>query len=166
MSERRVVLGAVVAIVAIIAAVAVSGVVVAQDGSGGSGGEAGGSEGGEEGGDLLDVSGWAAVAALLGGTVVLMVSVEVLIHALVRTAIRFRVSAFLLAVVFSGFEFDNVAFGVFTGFREMQDVALGLALGNAVSIFGLTLALGALLFPFEIDVPREYLALLVTVPWC
>ena len=164
MSERRVVLGAVVAIVAIIAAVAVSGVVVAQDGSGGSGGEAGGSEGGEEGGDLLDVSGWAAVAALLGGTVVLMVSVEVLIHALVRTAIRFRVSAFLLAVVFSGFEFDNVAFGVFTGFREMQDVALGLALGNAVSIFGLTLALGALLFPFEIDVPREYLTLLVTVP--
>jgi cation:H+ antiporter len=159
MSRRRVAIGVIV--LTVVAATIAAGVVVAQD-AGSEGNEGGGeSEGGDE---LLDVSGVAAVVALLLGTAILMVSVEVLIHALVQTAIRFRVSAFVLAVVFSGFEFDNVAFGVFTGFRELQDVAFGLAIGNAVSIFGFTLALGALFFPFEIEVPREYLVLLVTVP--
>lgn len=122
-------------------------------------------EGGqEEGGELFDVSGWAAVGMLLVGTVILMVSVEFLIHALVRTAVRFGVSAFLLAVIFSGWEFDNIAFGVFTGFREMQNVAFGLAIGNAISIFGLTLALGSLTFPFVIDVPDDYLVMTVAAP--
>lgn len=80
--------------------------------------------------EFLDVSGWAAVGVLLVGTVILMASVELLIHALVRTAVRYGVSAFLLAVIFSGWEFDNIAFGVFTGFQEMQNVAFGLAIGN------------------------------------
>jgi len=114
--------------------------------------------------ELLDVSGWTAVAAVLVGTAVLIASVELLIHALVRTAVRFGVSAFLLAVVFSGWEFDNVAFGVFTGFREMQSVAFGLAIGNAISIFGFTLAVGALAFPFVADVPRDYVAMLGLSP--
>lgn len=120
--------------------------------------------GAEAGGELLEVAGWEAVALLLVGTVVLLASIELLIHALVKTAVRFGVSAFLLAVVFSGWEFDNVAFGLFTGFRELQDVAFGLAVGNAVSIFGLTLAVGVLVFPFEVDVPDDYLALLVAAP--
>jgi cation:H+ antiporter len=115
--------------------------------------------------DLIDVSGWTAVAAVLAGTVVLLASIELLIHALVRTAVRFGVSAFLLAVIFSGWEFDNVAFGLFTGFREMQSVAFGLAIGNAVSIFGLTLALGALAFPFATDVPTDYVVLLALAPF-
>lgn len=117
-----------------------------------------------EEGELLDVSGWTAVLAVLVGTVILVASIELLIHALVRTAVRFGVSAFLLAVIFSGWEFDNVAFGVFTGFREMQSVAFGLAIGNAISIFGLTLAVGALAFPFVTDVPRDYVAMLGLSP--
>ena len=119
---------------------------------------------GDEGGPI-DVSGWTAVLALLVGTVILMASIELLVHALVRTAVRLGVSVFLLAVVFSGWEFDNVVVGAFTGFREMQNVAFGLAIGNAISIFGLTLALGALLFPFVVDFPRDYLLLTVTAPF-
>lgn len=115
--------------------------------------------------DLVAVSGWAAVGTLLAGTVVLLVSVEVLVQALVRTAREFQVSAFLLAVVFSGFEFDNVAFGVFNGFRELQEVSFGLAVGNSLSIFGLVLALGAVLYPFEVDVPTGYLLLMVVAPF-
>jgi cation:H+ antiporter len=101
-------------------------------------GEPGTTEETEDGGELLDVSGWAAVGALLLGTVVLVASVELHVHALVYTALRCGVPAFLLAVVFSGWEFDNVAVGLCTGFAEMQNVALGPAIGNAVSIFGLT----------------------------
>jgi cation:H+ antiporter len=120
------------------------------------------SEGGEM--ELLSVSGWAAVGAFLLGAVILLVSVEVLIHAVVKTATRFGVSALLLAIVVSGTEVDNVAFGVFTGFREMQNVAFGLAIGNAISIFGLTLAVAAIAYPFEVSVPDDYLALMVASP--
>lgn len=115
--------------------------------------------------DAFEVQGVPAILVLLGGTVVLMLSVELLIHALVRTAVRFGVSAFLLAIIFSGWEFDNVAFGLFTGFSEMQDVAFGLAIGNAVSIFGLTLGLGAMAFPFVVDVPNDYLWLTFGAPF-
>lgn len=114
--------------------------------------------------DLVETSGLGSVALLVFGTVVLLASIELLIHALVRTAVRFGVSAFLLAVIFSGWEFDNVAFGLFTGFRELQNVAFGLAIGNAISIFGLTLALGALLYPFTIDVPTDYLLMAAAAP--
>lgn len=107
----------------------------------------------------------AGVAGLLLGTAILMISVEVFVHALVHVAVRFRVSAFLLAVVFSGIEFDNAMFGLATGFNEVQDVAFGLTLGNAISILGLTLALGALLVPFEVTVPRDYLVLMVCAPF-
>lgn len=132
-----------------------TGLVVAQ---GGGAAEAG------DGSELVEVSGWTAVATLFVSTAVLIASVELLIHALVRTALRFGVSAFLMAVVFSGWEFDNVAVGVFTGFAELQNVAFGLAIGNAVSIFGLTLALGALAFPFSVDVPDDYLAMTAAAP--
>ena len=125
-------------------------------------GESGAEEG--ESGELLSVSGWAAVGAFLLGAVILLVSVEILIHALVRTAARFGVSALLLAIVVSGTEVDNVAFGIFTGFREMQNVAFGLAIGNAISIFGLTLAAAAIAYPFEVSVPDDYLALMVVSP--
>jgi len=57
-----------------------------------------------------------------------------------------------------------VASGLFTGFAEMQNVAFGLAIGNAVSIFGMTLALGALAVPFVVDVPKDYLLLMVASP--
>lgn len=122
-----------------------------------------GEEGGE-GDELLEVSGFAAVATLLVGSLILLASIELLIHALIRTALRFGVSAFVLAIVFSGWEFDNVAFGLFTGFAEMQNVAFGLAIGNSVSIFGMTLALGALAVPFVVDVPKDYLLMMVAAP--
>jgi cation:H+ antiporter len=43
-------------------------------------------------------------------------------------------------------------------------VAFGLAIGNSVSIFGMTLALGALAVPFVVDVPKDYLLLMVASP--
>ncbi|MFB6102233.1 MAG: sodium:calcium antiporter [Haloplanus sp.] len=132
-----------------------TGLVAAQEEEAGEGGE---------GGELLEVSGLAAVATLLVGSLVLLASIELLIHALIRTALRFGVSAFVLAVIFSGWEFDNVAFGLFTGFAEMQNVAFGLAIGNSVSIFGMTLALGALAVPFVVDVPKDYLLMMVASP--
>ncbi|WP_435177090.1 sodium:calcium antiporter [Halorussus sp. AFM4] len=142
----------------LVVSVAAAGVVAGSAGGVQESGESGESE------ELLSVSGWAAVAAFLLGSLILLGSVEVLIHALVRTASRFGVSALLLAIVVSGTEVDNVAFGIFTGFREMQNVAFGLAIGNAISIFGLTLAAAALLYPFEVDVPTDYLAIMVLSP--
>lgn len=126
---------------------------------------AAGAEAGGEGGELLDVSGVAALAVLLGGTLLLVASVELLVHAIVQTSQRFPVSPFALAVVVAGFEIDNVAFGLANGFRELQNVSFGLVVGNAISVFGLVLAIGALTYPFEVDVPADYLALTALAPF-
>lgn len=67
-------------------------------------------------------------------------------------------------MVFSGWEFDNIAFGVFTEFREMQNVALGLAIGNTISIFGLTLAFGALVVPVETNIATDYVVMTAVAP--
>ncbi len=142
-------------IVALLVLAAVGGCVAGQ--------ESGGTQS-AEGDEPLSFSGWVAVAAFLAGSAILLVSVEVLIHALVRTATRFGVSALLLAILVSGIEIDNVVFGISTGFEGMQNVAFGLAIGNAISIFGLTLAVAALLYPFEVSVPDDYLALMVVSP--
>jgi len=109
--------------------------------------------------------GWVAVATLLAGTAVLVAGVELLVRAIVRTAIRFRVSAFLLAILFSGVDFDNLSFGLFTTVREMENVAFGLAIGNPISVLGITLALGAILVPFDVEVPRAYLVLFAASPF-
>lgn len=116
--------------------------------------------------DLFEFSGLSAIGAVVLGSLILLGGTELLIRSLIRTALRFEISAFLLALFFSGFEFDNVAFGLASQFAELQGVGFGLAIGNAVSIFGLVLAAGALLVPvtFERELPRDYLLVMVAAP--
>ena len=116
--------------------------------------------------DLFEFSGLSAIAAVIVGSLILLGGIELLIRSLIRTALRFEISAFLLALFFSGFEFDNVAFGLASHFSGLQGIGFGLAIGNAVSIFGLVLAAGALLVPvsFDRDIPRDYLLIMVAAP--
>lgn len=130
----------------------VPGNVVARAGAGSGGG----------GGPLL--TGFPAIVVFLAGGALLIVSAEKFIGFLVKTANGTNVSLFLLAVVFTGIEFDDAILGIATNLEELGDVALGTALGTAFSLTGVTLALAAILVPFEVDVPRDYLLLFAFSP--
>lgn len=107
---------------------------------------------------------WLAYLVLVVGAVVLTYSIEKLISYLTRAALGLGVSIFALAIVFTGLEFDDTVVALVFGAGDLEQVALGTALGTALAITGITLAVAAIYRPFPVDVPRDYLLLLVVSP--
>jgi cation:H+ antiporter len=105
-----------------------------------------------------------SVFVFLSGATLLIVSAEKLIAHLVGAARGLRVPLFLLAIVFTGIEFDDVTLGVALNLEDLSGVALGVVFGTALSFTGVVLALAAILHPSRIDVPRDYLVLLAAAP--
>ena len=125
----------------------------------------------EEGGIEGAIGGFAeqygllgALAVLAAGVVLLTISAERLISYLVRSALGLGVSLFALAIVFTGFEFDDTAVALVFSAAELQNAALGTALGTGLAIIGITLALAAIVHPFSVDIPNDYLVVFVLSP--
>ena len=98
-----------------------------------------------------------SIFIFISGATLLVYSAERLIGSLVGVSRGLRISVFLLAIIFTGIEFDDIVLGVALNLEDEQDVALGLVLGTAVSFTGIVLALGAILTPTRFDIPREYI---------
>ncbi|HSK61022.1 MAG TPA: sodium:proton exchanger [Actinomycetospora sp.] len=98
------------------------------------------------------------------GIAVLVYSAEKLIGYLVGVASRWVISLFLVAVVFTGIEFDDLAFGIVLNLEDLSEVALGTVVGTTTAMTGLVLALAAIIAPTPVDVPRDYLVLFVLAP--
>lgn len=116
------------------------------------------------------VTGVPAALLFVGGGALLVFSAEKFIGYLVRTAEGLGVSLFLLAIVLTGIEFDDAILGVATNLEDLGQVALGSALGTALSLTGVTLALAAIIRPFRVRLPLDYVLLfglspLVIVPF-
>jgi cation:H+ antiporter len=100
----------------------------------------------------------------ISGAALLVFSAEKLIGYLVGAASALRVSVFFLAIIFTGMEFDDVVLGVALNVEDLNDVALGLVFGTAISYPGIVLALAAILAPVHVHVPREYIAIFAAAP--
>jgi cation:H+ antiporter len=105
-----------------------------------------------------------SIFIFISGATLLVYSAEWLIGSLVGVSRGLRISVFLLAVIFTGIEFDDIVLGVALNLEDEQDVALGLVLGTAVSFTGIVLALGAILTPTRFNIPREYIAIFAAAP--
>ncbi len=111
-----------------------------------------------------------AVAVLLAGAVLLAASTEKLISYLARAALNLKMSLFALAIIFTGFEFDDTILALVLSGGGLEQAALGSALGTGLAIIGVTLALAALIEPFPVDLPKDYIVLfglgpLILVPF-
>ena len=105
-----------------------------------------------------------SIFIFISGTTLLVYSAERLIGSLVGVSRGLRISVFLLAILFTGIEFDDIVLGVALNLEDEQDVALGLVLGTAVSFTGVVLALGAILTPTQFNIPRDYLVIFAAAP--
>ena len=105
-----------------------------------------------------------SIFIFISGATLLVYSAERLISALVGVSRGLRISVFLLAIIFTGIEFDDIVLGVALNLEDEQDVALGLVLGTAVSFTGVVLALGAILTPTRFTIPREYIVIFAAAP--
>jgi cation:H+ antiporter len=106
----------------------------------------------------------SSIFIFISGATLLVYSAERLISALVGVSRGLRISVFLLAIIFTGIEFDDIVLGVALNLEDEQEVALGLVLGTAVSFSGIVLALGAILTPTQFNIPREYIAIFAVAP--
>jgi cation:H+ antiporter len=108
--------------------------------------------------------GMSSIFIFISGATLLIYSAERLISSLVGVSRGLRISVFLLAIIFTGIEFDDIVLGVALNLEDEQEVALGLVLGTAVSFTGIVLALGAILTPTRFTIPREYIAIFAVAP--
>ncbi|MFC6765485.1 sodium:calcium antiporter [Natrinema soli] len=127
------------------------------------GGEAEESEGDIDG--LIQAQGTiGAVIILLGSIVLLMVCTEKLISYLARASLNMKMSLFALAILFTGFEFDDTILAFVFSAGELEGAALGTALGTGLAITGITLAGAAIVRPFPVDLPTDYLVIFAVSP--
>lgn len=105
-----------------------------------------------------------SVLIFMAGAALLIYSAEKLIVYLVGAASGLRVSVFLLAIVFTGIEFDDVALGVALNIEDLGRVALGTVFGTVISMTGIVLALAAIITPTRVNIPRSYIALFAAAP--
>ncbi|MFD1514171.1 sodium:calcium antiporter [Halomarina rubra] len=127
--------------------------------------------GGDEGGLEAQIEGFIesggllrGIAVLLGGVFLLTACAEKLISYLTRASLGLRISLFALAIVFTGFEVDDMMVAVVFSAGNLEGAALGTALGTALAITGITLALAAIVQPFSVAIPRDYVALFALSP--
>jgi cation:H+ antiporter len=106
-----------------------------------------------------------AVFVFISGAALLIYSAEKLIGHLVGVASSLRISVFLLAIVFTGIEFDDVFLGVALNLEDLDGVALGTVFGTALSLIGVVLALAAILAPGAVRIPRGYLVIFAVSPF-
>ncbi|WP_420191811.1 sodium:calcium antiporter [Haloplanus salinarum] len=125
--------------------------------------EEGGIEGAIEG--FIEAQGTIGAAIiLLGGILLLTASTEKLISYLARASINMKMSLFALAIVFTGFEFDDTILALVLSGGGLEEAALGTALGTGLAIIGITLALAAIIKPFPVDLPTDYVVIFALSP--
>jgi cation:H+ antiporter len=105
-----------------------------------------------------------SILIFAAGAALLVYSAEKLIVSLVGAAAGLHISVFLLAIVFTGIEFDDVALGIALNTENLGGVALGTVFGTAISMTGIVLALAAIISPTRVDVPRSYVLLFAASP--
>jgi cation:H+ antiporter len=105
-----------------------------------------------------------SIFIFISGATLLVYSAERLISSLIGVSRGLAISVFLLAVIFTGIEFDDIVLGIALNLEGDQDVALGLVIGTAVSFSGIVLALGAIITPTTFSVPREYILVFALAP--
>jgi cation:H+ antiporter len=105
-----------------------------------------------------------SIFIFISGATLLVYSAERLIGSLVGVSRGLRISVFLLAIIFTGIEFDDIVLGIALNLEDQQEVALGLVIGTAVSFTGIVLSLGAILTPTRFTIPRDYIVVFALAP--
>lgn len=106
----------------------------------------------------------AAGLMFVVGVALIVYSVEELVENIAKAAVVTGLSTFILAVLFAGMDFENWAFGVASMVGDLPGVAIGSALGSGLFLVGTAVALGGFLTPFETEIDRDYLGILLLSP--
>jgi cation:H+ antiporter len=103
------------------------------------------------------VSSLAALALLLAGVALVVVGADLFFRGLLALAARLRLPAFVVTVVLSGFELENLAAGIAANAKGLPGAAAGTFLGGTVFLATAVAGLGALIAPMRARIPASAL---------
>lgn len=102
---------------------------------------------------------WIATALVLVGLVLVVAFAGWLVRGVIGTAHAIGVSAFVVSVVFVGFDPENLAVGAAGSYEGVAGIALGSVVGAAMVALALAFGITALVAPMSFgQVPRRLLA--------
>lgn len=100
-----------------------------------------------------------SIILFIVGLALLLYFSEKLVEGTVATSLTFGVSAFMISVVFIGFDPENLMLGSVATWESAFGIALGTIFGAAMVAIALALGITALIAPMEFDeAPLEVLA--------
>ena len=106
----------------------------------------------------------AGLAFFLVGVVLVIESVETFVEAIAESALALGVSGFFLTVLLAGTDLENAVLGLAAVVEGLPDLALGTVFGEALFVLAASLGVAGTVTPFETDVPRTYLLLMLGAP--
>ena len=104
------------------------------------------------------MSSLSALALLIGGVALVIAGADVFFRALLAVAARLRLPAFVVTVVLSGFELENLAAGIAANAKDLPGAAAGTFLGGTTFLAAGIAGLGALIAPMQTRLPLPALA--------
>jgi len=100
-----------------------------------------------------------SILLFIAGLAIVVYFAEKLVKGAVGTSLGFGISAFLVSVVFIGFDPENLAVGAVGSFEGVAGIALGSIIGAAMVAIALAFGITALLVPMKFQqVPKQILA--------
>jgi cation:H+ antiporter len=99
-----------------------------------------------------------SLALLIAGIVLVVAGAELLLDGLLGVAARLDMSPFVLTVLFSGFELENLAAGIAANAKGLPGAAAGTFLGGTTFLALAVAGGGALITPIRAGLPRGVLA--------
>jgi len=99
------------------------------------------------------VSSLVGVLLLVVGLVLVIGGAELFFDGLLATAARWRLSPFVLTVVVSGFELENLAAGIAANLKGLGNAAAGTFLGGTTFLALAVASLGAAVAPIRAALP-------------
>lgn len=110
------------------------------------------------------MSSLAAVALLVTGVVLVVAGADAFFRGLLALAARLRVPAFVVTVVLSGFELENLVAGIAANAKDLPGAAAGTFLGGTTFLAAGVAGLGALIAPMRARLPLAALAWTAAAP--
>src|SRR5919107_1619304 len=101
--------------------------------------------------------GLISVALLAAGIATIVLGAEAFFDGLLGAARRVGVSTFFLTLLISGLEIENVAAGLAAHLAGFPGAAAGTFFGGTTFITLGVAGLGAILVPFRVSLPRQFL---------
>ena len=105
-----------------------------------------------------------AIAALVLGLLLVVAGAESLLDGLIGVAERLRLSPFVLTVVLSGFELENIAAGIAANAAALPGAAAGTVLGGVTFLALGVSGLAAVIAPIRAAVPASALVWTALAP--